>query len=224
VCKISRKDNVWHNALSCNDILGIYNDGPSAAQPSRESRSFLMQKGTASAVRKLEDIGGHFVSVPGVPCWLNFNCVLQITKARGSMEAAGNTTRVVYVCSVCDKSFGDIHSSCAKHVNGRGACKEKGAVVLPLPINFSRNDRNVGGRLAHQGRLAAPGQAGDSDMVGGWPPSPARAAPVSGIHTYPISLSIRILHTYPNYPSYVSQLSYISCHLSHLSATCLCSG
>jgi hypothetical protein len=200
-----------------------------APRPSRESQSFLMQKGTASTVRTLEDIGGHFVSVPGVPCWLNFNCVvdgLQITKARGSMEAAGhgNTTRVVYVCSVCDKSFGDIHSSCAKHVNGRGACKEKGAVVLSLPINFSRNDRNVGGRLAHQGRLAAPGQAGDSDMVGGGPPSPARAAPVSGIHTYPISLSIRILHTYPNYPSYVSQLSYISCHLSHLSATCLCSG
>jgi len=204
-----------------------------APRPSRESQSFLMQKGTASTVRTLEDIGGHFVSVPGVPCWLNFNCDgvvdgLQITKARGSMEAAGhgNTTRVVYVCSVCDKSFGDIHSSCAKHVNGRGACKEKGAVVLSLPINFSRNDRNVGGRLGHQhgfGRLAAPGQAGDSDMVGGGPPSPARA-PVSGIHTYPITLSIRILHTYPNYPTYVSQLSYISCHLSHLSATCLCSG
>jgi hypothetical protein len=33
-----------------------------------------------------------------------------------------------------------------------------------------------------------------------------------------------ILHTYLNYPTYVSQLSYISCHLSHLSATCLCSG
>jgi len=118
------------------------------------------------------------------------------------------------------------NSSCAKHVNGRGTCKEKGAVVLALAINFSRNDRNVGGRLGHQhgfGRLAASGQAGDSDMVGGGPPSPARA-PVSGIHTYPISLPIRILHTYPNYPTYVSQLSYISCHLSHLSATCLCSG
>jgi hypothetical protein len=51
-----------------------------------------------------------------------------------------------------------------------------------------------------------------------------RAAPVSGIHTYPISLSIPTLHTYPNYPTYVSQLSYIPCHLSHLSATCLCSG
>ena len=133
--------------------------------------------------------------MPGEPCWLNFNCVvdrLQITKARGSMEAAGhgNTTRVVYVCSVCDKSFGDIHSSCAKHVNGRGACKEKGAVVLPLPINFSRNDRNVGGRLGLGlqrgfGRLAAPGQAGDTDMEGGRPPSPAQA-PLSGIHTYPI--------------------------------------
>ncbi len=100
-----------------------------APRPSRESQSFLMQKGTASTVRKLEDIGGYFVSVP---CWLNFKLSidgLQITKSRGSMEAAGNTTRVVYVCSVCDKSFGDIHSSCAKHVNGRGACKEKGAVL-----------------------------------------------------------------------------------------------
>jgi hypothetical protein len=171
-----------------------------------------MQKGTASAVRKLEDIGGHFVSVPGVPCWLNFNrsevgpC---LTKSRGtgSMEAAGNTTRVVYVCSVCDKAFGDIHSSCAKHVNGRGACKAKGAVVLQLPINFSRNDRNVGGRLGLQhgfGRLAAPGQAGHSDMEGGRPPSPAQA-PLSGTHTYPIYLSLCILKTYPN----LSQLSYI---------------
>ena len=162
-----------------------------------------MQKGTASAVRKLEDIGGHFVSVPGVPCWLNFNCVVQVdglTKSRGtgSMEAAGNTTRVVYVCSVCDKAFGDIHSSCAKHVNGRGACKAKGAVVLQLPINFSRNDRNVGGRLGLQhgfGRLAAPGQAGHSDMEGGRPPSPAQA-PLSGTHTYPIYLSLFILKTY----------------------------
>ena len=121
---------------------------------------------------------------------------------RGSMD---NTARVVYVCSVCDKAFGDIHSSCAKHVNGRGACKAKGAVVLQLPINFSRNDRNVGGRLGLQhgfGRLAAPGQEGDSDMEGGRPPSPAQA-PLSGIHTYPIYLSLLILKTYPN----LSQLS-----------------
>ena len=59
------------------------------------------------------------------------------------------------------------------------------------------------------GRLAAPGQAGDSDMVGGGPPSPARA-PVSGIRTYltyvsqisHILISI-ILQTYPNYPTYL---------------------
>ena len=158
--------------------------------------------------------------MPGVPCWLNFNCVvdgLQITKARGSMEAAGhgNTTRVVYVCSVCDKSFGDIHSSCAKHVNGRGACKEKGAVVLPLPINFSRNDRNVGGRLAHQhgfGRLAAPGQAGDLDMVGGAAAGlrrrPGHPCQVSILipYDYPYVSFILIpiiLNTYPNYPTYL---------------------
>ena len=116
-----------------------------------------------------------------------------------------NTARVVYVCSVCDKAFGDIHSSCAKHVNGRGACKAKGAVVLQLPINFSSNDRSVGGRLGLQhgfGQLAAPGQAGDSDMEAGRPPSPAQA-PLSGIHTYPIYLSLLILKTYPN----LSQLS-----------------
>ena len=171
-----------------------------APRPSRESQSILMQKGTASTVRKLEDIGGHFVSV------LNLNLSidgLPITNLeRGSMD---NTARVVYVCSVCDKAFGDIHSSCAKHVNGRGACKAKGAVVLQLPINFSRNDRNVGGRLGLQhgfGRLAAPSQAGDSDMEAGRPPSPAQA-PLSGIHTYPIYLSLLILKTYPN----LSQLS-----------------
>ena len=139
MCKISQKDNVWQNALSCNDILGIMGYIMMAPRPSRESQSFLMQKGTASTVRKLEDIGGHFVSV------LNKNLSidgLPITNLeRGSMD---NTARVVYVCSVCDKAFGDIHSSCAKHVNGRGACKAKGAVVLQLPINFSRNDRNVG--------------------------------------------------------------------------------
>ena len=99
-----------------------------APLPSRESQSFLMQKGTASSVRKLEEIGGHFVSVPW---WLNLSIDgLPITNLeRGSMAAAGNTERVVYVCSVCDKSCGDIHLPCAKHVNGRGSCKENGAVV-----------------------------------------------------------------------------------------------
>ena len=95
-----------------------------APRPSRESQSILMQKGTATTVRKLEDIGGHFVSV------LNLNLSidgLPITNLeRGSMD---NTARVIYECSVCDKAFGDLHSSCAKLVNGRGACKEKGAVV-----------------------------------------------------------------------------------------------
>ena len=52
------------------------------------------------------------------------------------------------------------------------------------------------------GRLAAPSQAGDSDMEAGRPPSPAQA-PLSGIHTYPIYLSLLILKTYPN----LSQLS-----------------
>ena len=34
----------------------------------------------------------------------------------------------------------------------------------------------------------------------------------------------KLIPIYLNYPKYLSQLSYISCHLSHLSATCLCSG
>ena len=189
-------------------ISSIYDDGPSA-QP----RVLIILNAKGDRLYRPKD--GGYRRIPwqavSVPCCLNL-CIdgLQITKSRGSMEAAGNTTRVVYVCSVCSKSFGDIHSSCAKHVNGRGACKEKGAVVLPLPINFSRNDRNVGGRLGHQhefqpGRLAAPGQADDSDMVA----SPARA-PVSGIHTYLTFLSQLsyilisiILKMYPNYPTYL---------------------
>ena len=48
-------------------------------------------------------------------------------------------------------------------------------------------------------------------MVGSWPVSPA-LAPLSGntgISTYPISLSVLILHIYPNYPIYLSELYYI---------------
>ena len=174
----------------------IYNDGPSA-QP----RVSIIFNAKGDGLYRPK-VGGYRRTV-SVPWWLNLSIDrLPITIERGSMD---NTERVVYACSVCDKAFGDIHSSCAKHVNGRGACKAKGAVVLQLPINFSRNDRNVGGRLGLQhgfGRLAAPGQAGDSDMEGGRPPSPAQA-PLSGIHTYPIYLSLLILKTYPN----LSQLS-----------------
>ena len=86
-------------------------------------------------------------------------------------------------------------------------CKARGAIVWPIPINFSRNDRNVGGRLGLQhglGGLVAPDHAGDSDMVGGrGPASPARAS-LSGIHAYPISLSILVLNNYPNYPTLIS--------------------
>ena len=160
---------------------------------------------------------------------------LRLTKSRGtgSMEAAGNTTRVVYVCSVCDKAFGDIHSSCAKHVNGRGACKAKEAVVLQLPINFSRNDRNVRGRLGRHGLggLEAPGPKRVTWILyaAGLRRLPGHPCQVSILipyhHPYLSYILIPIiLHTYLNYPRYLSQLSYISCHLSHLSATCLCSG
>ena len=76
--------------------------------------------------------------------------------------AAGNTTLVVYACSVCCKTFGDIHSSCAKHVNGRGKCKEKGAIVVPVAINFSRNDRQVGGRIELLGPAALASSLADN--------------------------------------------------------------
>jgi hypothetical protein len=129
---------------------------------------------------------------------------------------AGNTTvtLVVYACSVCSKSFGDIYSSCAKHVNGRGKCKERGATVVPVPVNFSRNDRQVGGRIGHlpgPGGLASrAGLEDNSDMEradadSGGPASPPQA-PLSGIililHTYPHNLTNPIL----NYPENLTHL------------------
>ncbi len=40
-----------------------------------------------------------------------------------------HNSRCLYMCT---KSFGDIYSSCAKHVNGRGKCKERGPIVVPI--------------------------------------------------------------------------------------------
>ena len=81
-----------------------------------------------------------------------------------------------------------------------------------LPTKSWTTQRNVGGRLGLQhglGGLVAPDHAGYSDMVGGRGPALRALAPPSGIHTYPISLSILILHTYPNDPSYIPQLCYM---------------
>jgi hypothetical protein len=111
--------------------------------------------------------------------------------------------------------------------------------LLQLPINFSRNDRNVGGRLGLQhgfGRLAAPCQAGHSDMEGGRPPSPAQAVAGTPVR-YPYLSHILIpmylknvsqlisiiLNTYPNYPTYLVIYPTYPLH-THLSATYLCSG
>ena len=142
------------------------------------------------------------------------------------MAAAGNTTLVVYACSVCAKSFGDNHSSCAKHVNGRGKCKERGARVVPVPVSFSRNDRQVGGRLGHLPGPAS-GLADNSDMERADGRGASASPPPAGIqvilifYTYPLYLSKLSSHLfsllilfYPNYPV----------TLPIFSATCLCSG
>jgi hypothetical protein len=111
-----------------------------------------------------------------------------------------------YACSVCTKTFGD-RSLCAKHINGRGTCKAKGAVVKPSPIHFSSiNDRNVGGRLGQQngglGNDTAARQSSDRglDMEGadGESMFPGRRAYllVSGILTYP-KKSFILIYTHP---------------------------
>ena len=103
-----------------------------------------------------------------------------------------------YACSVCSKTFGD-HSPCAKHVNARsGSCRAKGAKVMPIPIHFSINDRNVGGRLGQQHRGlendASPAVRDlDLDMEG---PGADGEPECFGILNYP-SKSFILIHTYP---------------------------
>jgi hypothetical protein len=126
----------------------------------------------------------------------------------------------------------------ASGTRGRAApeacqCRAMGAIVWPLPLNFSRNDRNVRGRLGRHGLggLAAPGPKRVTWILyaAGLRRLPGHPCQVSILipyhHPYLSYILIPIiLHTYLNYPKYLSQLSYISCHLSHLSATYLCSG
>jgi predicted metal-binding protein len=73
--------------------------------------------------------------------------VVTTLKFHGVAIAA--TTRIDYACTVCTKSFGD-RLRCAKLVKAAGACRVKRAKVIPIPIHFSINDRNVGGRLEQQ--------------------------------------------------------------------------
>ena len=111
------------------------------------------------------------------------------------------TTRTDYACSVCTKTFGD-HSRCAKHVNGRGTCKAKGAIVRPITVHFSLNDRSVGGRRGQQlgglGNDAAARQSSDRDLDMEGTDGEPESGPVclSGILTYPNKTSIPI-HSYP---------------------------
>ena len=73
-------------------------------------------------------------------------------------------TVTTFVCSVCDKAFGN-YTSCAKHTaSGKtNRCRAAGASVVLVPNIVGRHDRNVGGRHAH-----APGPAripqDDADM------------------------------------------------------------
>ena len=66
-----------------------------------------------------------------------------------------------YVCSVCDKAFGN-HTSCAKHTScGRyNACRAQGARVEQRTNIIGAQDRHVGGRHVGGRRQAqAPGPA-----------------------------------------------------------------
>ena len=110
-----------------------------------------------------------------------------------------------YACSVCSKTFGD-HSRCAKHVNARsGSCRAKGAKVMPIPIHFSINDRNVGGRLGQQHRgLENDASVRDLrlelDMEG--PGADGEPERLSGTLNY-LSKSFILFCTYPNLSCFI---------------------
>jgi hypothetical protein len=108
------------------------------------------------------------------------------------------TARTEYACSVCTKTFGD-HSRCAKHVNAAGgSCRAKGAKVMPIPIHFSINDRNVGGRLGQQHRgLENDASVRDLDFDMEGPGADGEPERLSGTLNYLSKYSI-LIYTYPN--------------------------
>ncbi len=112
--------------------------------------------------------------------------------------AMAATTRTDYACSVCTKTFGD-HSRCAKHVNAAvGACRAKGAKVIPISIHFSINDRNVGGRLGQQvqqHRGLQNDAVGDLDLDMEGPGADGEPECLSGILNHP-SESFMLIYTY----------------------------
>ena len=66
-----------------------------------------------------------------------------------------------YVCSVCDKAFGN-HTSCAKHTScGRSnSCRAQGARVEQRTNIIGEQDRHVGGRhVGGRPQAQAPGPA-----------------------------------------------------------------
>ena len=75
-------------------------------------------------------------------------------------------TVTTFVCSVCDKAFGN-YTSCAKHTASGKAnrCRAAGASVVLVPNIVGRHDRNVGGRHAHApGPARIPQDDRDADM------------------------------------------------------------
>ena len=96
-----------------------------------------------------------------------------------------------YVCSVCDKAFGN-HTSCAKHTScGRSnSCRAQGARVEQRTNIIGAQDRHVGGRhVGGRPQAQAPGQAhvpevdtemSDADDGAGSVEAEAASGPESG--------------------------------------------
>ena len=103
-----------------------------------------------------------------------------------------------------------------------GKTRQRGAIAVPVPINFSRYDRQVGGRIGH---LLGPGAlafalAHNSGMEraarDAGPPRACQSRCVAAArpwgtryHTYPPYLSSKLIPFYPIYPViYPYYLSY----------------
>jgi hypothetical protein len=96
-----------------------------------------------------------------------------------------------YVCSVCDKAFGN-HTSCAKHTAccKYNACRAQGARVEQRTIIMGVQDRHVGGRhVGCRPQAQAPGPAhipevdaemSDADDGAGSVEAEAASGPESG--------------------------------------------
>ena len=121
--------------------------------------------------------------------------------------------RVISLSKIFVRTLSGIESGCPLR-------KAKGAIVQPITVHFSINDRNVGGRQQRGGlrNEAAARQSSDRDldMEGADGKPESGPACLSGILTYPNKSSI-LIHTYP-------YLSILILYDPIPSATCLCIG